>query len=141
MKIENQGFKAVQPLYMFLAILIVLSVVFNFLLANEGSIRSSKGHILVITMMFIPTISYVITKVMFKNKVDNIRFKIERLTYALQAYTLPFLYVTVAYFIVWLCGFYNDTFGWLLLLSGILATLINVMVVIGEEIGLSLIHI
>ncbi|EAZ94966.1 hypothetical protein FBBAL38_11494 [Flavobacteria bacterium BAL38] len=68
MKIENQGFKAVQPLYMFLAILIVLSVVFNFLLANEGSIRSSKGHILVITMMFIPTISYVITKIIFKKK-------------------------------------------------------------------------
>lgn len=135
MKIKNQGFKAVQPLYVFLAILTVLSVVCNFFLANEGSIRSSKGHILVITMMFIPTISYVITKVIFKNKVDNIRFKIKRLTYALQAYTLPFIYVTVAYFIVWLCGFYNDTFGWLLLLSGILATLINVLVVIGEEIG------
>ncbi len=119
----------------YIGILILISIVLNYFLAAEGSIKSPLGQSLVLTMMFVPTISYFILRLLLKEKVGKIKIKFKDWKSIVKAYLLPFIYVSTVYFIVWSFGYYKDNFTTVLLITGLSGTLINSIGTIGEEIG------
>ena len=119
----------------YIGILLLLSVILNYFLAMEGSIKSSLGQTLVVSMMFVPTISYFILKLISKEKVDKIKIKFKDWRSILEAYLLPFVYVSIAYLMIWSLGYYKENFTIELLITGVSGTLLNSIGTIGEEIG------
>ena len=124
-----------KPVKIFFIVLITLSVILNLMLAKEGSIKTSLGQSLVLMMMFVPTISYIVTRFICKSQVGKVKLRFGKIKAIILAYLLPFIYVSITYGIIWCFGFYKGNFDVTLLLIGLAGTIVNVMATIGEEIG------
>ncbi len=111
----------------------------------------------VIPMMYTPGISAIITLLIFKGKIRDLGWKLGKARFLVFAFFLPILVSLIGYGIVWLTDYSDFTtrevvnYRWAemigfelpapfivgLLSKSILATLLTILVVFGEEVGWS----
>jgi len=111
----------------------------------------------VIPMMYTPGISAILTLLIFKGKIRDLGWKLGKARYLLYAFVLPILVSLIGYGLVWLTDYSDFTtsevvnYKWAkmigfdlpapfivgVLSKSIIATLLTILVVFGEEVGWS----
>lgn len=120
----------------FLTLVFIISAILNYFIAQNDSILASENP-LIISVMWIPGISAILTILLTKQSLRVINWRIGKLKYLLMSYCIPLLYISVAYLPIWFFGFFNSNkeFTVQSAILPLVGAFINVIVTLGEEIG------
>jgi uncharacterized protein len=139
----------------FLALTLMGSAVFYYLIISSGSLES-MGGLWVLLLMWTPGLAGIITQLFYEHSLRGMGWKPGKVKYLLLAYVIPLLYCLVVYGLTWVSGLglfpspefmekLRTAFGaqmsdTLLILTfvarmGTLGVLVSMLSALGEEIG------
>ena len=120
----------------FLALVFIGSAILNYFIAQNESILASENP-LIIAVMWIPGVSAILTILLTKQSLRVINWRFGKLKYLLMSYSIPLLYISVAYLPMWFFGFFNSNKEFTIqsAILPLLGAFVNTIVTLGEEIG------
>src|SRR5215472_19184416 len=101
-----------KQLFTFLLLTLALSSIFYFLIIKSGHLVAGGG-MYVLRLMWSPGIAAMLTCKIFRRDLGTLGWKWGATRYQALSYSIPLLYATITYVIVWasrLGGFYNHDF-------------------------------
>jgi membrane protease YdiL (CAAX protease family) len=145
--------EVLKQIFTFLIILSILTIGVYFWMFNSSKANTA----LIIIMMWVPTISAILTSLMYKSKIRNFGWKLGKFRFLVYAFVLPIVTALIAYGSLWISGlteFSTDVvvnYNWAsmlgfdlpvpfiigLLSKMLLAFPLILFAVLGEEIGWS----
>lgn len=123
-------------IFVFLIITALISAFVNYFIIRSGTIEAA-GMALMLTIMWTPGISALLTLLILKQPLTSIMWKPGKIKYLVQAYYIPLLYISAAYLPLWIMGYYNTEKQFTIqsIILPVVGAFLNIIATLGEEIG------
>jgi len=92
-----------KKVFTFLAITLVLSCIFYYLIISSGSLQTAGG-LYVLGLMWSPGLAGMFTQRIYEGKLRGMGWKLGKAKYLLIAFAVPLVYCIVVYGLTWLSG-------------------------------------
>jgi membrane protease YdiL (CAAX protease family) len=120
----------------FIILNFVLSSIFYFFIISFGSLNA-VGGLYTFLLMWCPAIAAIITSFIFFKSIKEFGWKPGKIKYLIAAYTIPIMYITIAYGIFWVLdlGVFTGNIPANIIIFIVMGTVLSIMFALGEEIG------